>query len=621
MTTKNTLEISLENVLQQMPDAILIVNDRMDTVYVNKQFESMFGYSASEILNTNFSKLLPEFAVDAHAHHVAGFFKNPKVRNMGEGRRLEARRNDGSLFPVEISLSPIETKTGLLVMSTIRDISTRMEDKEALIQAREDALGAAKTKAAFLAKMSHEIRTPLNVIIGLSDLLEDTTLNATQVEYVTTLRRAGISLLDIINDILDISKLDAGHMELNAMPFSLRSFVHQSIGVYIDQAREKGLDVNVSIATSVPEIVHGDPGFLRQVLVNILSNAIKFTENGHITIDVSPGPGPDILIFNISDSGRGIPEQELTRIFDSFTQVKHAFTSSPGTGLGLSIANELVNMMGGTISVTSQPRQGSTFTLTLPLPSHQGPLPAENQASPSNEATESKCLRILLAEDSEDNILVFKTYLLNAGHSVDIAINGQEAVSMYHTNSYDLILMDLQMPVMDGFEAVSIIRHQEMSHGLTPTPILAISAFTHEEEKEKSRRAGCNEHLTKPMRKPELLNAIQRYAPHHSAEEIEAQSGSDSPDPELAQLVPGYLQNRSHEIPKLETALGESDFDTIATIGHKLKGHGGSYGFPELSKIGKELEKQAKAKSAKDITLLIHTYRQKLAEIPNSETA
>ncbi len=621
MTTENTLRISLENVLQQMPDAILIVNSGMDTIFVNKQFESMFGYSASEILNTNFSKLLPEMTVDAHAHHVSGFFKDPKVRNMGEGRRLEARRSDGSLFPVEISLSPIETKTGMLVMSTIRDISARMEDKQALIQAREDALSAAKTKADFLAKMSHEIRTPLNVIIGLSDLLEDTTLNTTQVEYVTTLRRAGVSLLDIINDILDISKLDAGHMELNAIPFSLRSFVHESIDVYIDQAREKGLDVNVSIAASVPDIVHGDPGFLRQVLVNVLSNAIKFTENGHITIDVSQGQEQDILIFNISDSGRGIPEQEFTRIFDSFTQVKHAFTSSPGTGLGLSIANELINMMGGTISVTSQPRQGSTFTLTLPLPSHQGPVPSDNQLSVTNERTHQKCLRILLAEDSEDNILVFKTYLLNAGHSVDVAINGQEAVSMYHTNSYDLILMDLQMPVMDGFEAVSIIRHQEVSHGLTPTPILAISAFTHEEEKEKSRRAGCNEHLTKPMRKRELLNAIQRYAPLHSDDDSDVQSQSNSPDSDLDELVPGYLKNRSREIPKLETALAQSDFDTIATIGHKLKGHGGSYGFPELSKIGKELEKQAKAKSAEDIKILIHTYRQKLAEIPNSEAS
>lgn len=388
-----------------------------------------------------------------------------------------------------------------------------------LAEARDQALAASRVKSDFLASMSHEIRTPLNAIIGMADLLSETRLDEEQDKYVSVFRKAGEALLSLVNDILDLSKIEAGQLVLEETDLDVAAVVASAADIYEHKCREKGISLATEVDPAVPRRLLGDPTRLRQVVLNLIGNAVKFTEHGGISVRVEPDPQrpePGCLRIAVTDTGIGIPADKREAIFQSFTQVDSSTTRKyGGTGLGLTISQKLVERMGGRIWVESEPGHGSTFYFTVACRTAAEarepvqPRPVEPVSGTPARATAPR--RILLVEDTPDNRMLIKAYLKHEPYTVDEADNGETAVERFKTGNYDLVLMDVQMPVMDGHEATRRIRAWEAAQGRVPTPVIALTAHATCEEMDRSAAAGCTAHLTKPIKKATLLDTIHRY--------------------------------------------------------------------------------------------------------------
>ena len=474
---------------------------------------------------------------------------------------------------------------------------------------RREADRATQAKSDFLATMSHEIRTPLNAIIGMADVLTGTTLTLEQQKCVDVFQRNGVGLLNLINDILDLSKVESGKVELEETPFDLLDVIARAMEVVEVRSTAKGLTLQQKIAPGVPGFLVGDPNRLRQIIINLLGNSIKFTERGGLEVRVEPAPEddrPGCLRFAISDTGIGIPADKIGQIFESFTQVDSSTTRKyGGTGLGLTISRQLVELMGGRIWVESTVGQGSTFFFTakLRVQENQWQRPEARTSTAGITPTAIRPgLRILLSDDSEDNRFLILSYLNQAQASIDVAENGEIAARMFRSSHYDLVLMDVEMPVMDGYAATQEIRRFERETGAPATPVLALTAHAFADMAAKSLAAGFTGHLTKPIRKVTLLEAVGsadgRFV--SSAFGDGQATKNDGPphfkiqiEPGMEDVVPGYLDKRRKEIPQYQQALADQDFDTIRMLGHKMKGTGAGYGFEELTALGAALEQAA----------------------------
>ena len=375
-------------------------------------------------------------------------------------------------------------------------------------------------KSAFLANMSHEIRTPMNGVIGMTELLLDMSLTDAQRECAEQIAHSGEQMLSIINDILDISKIETGHLELDITDFDLHETIRQTCFVAGAQARAKGLRLDLRIGEEVPRRVRGDRRRLHQVVLNLVSNAIKFTSTGAVTVRLSALPAPKdggaVIRVEVADSGIGIDPANLHRMFEPFTQADVSTTRLyGGTGLGLAIARELVELMGGTISAESEPGRGSTFRFELALAS---PL-ADDEALPGHAretlaaapASWSSPPLVLVAEDSQINQIVAARSLERCGCRVDVVGDGTEALEALQTRHYDAVLMDCQMPDMDGYQATGELRRREQGAGRTP--VIAMTAQAMDGDRERCIDAGMDDFISKPMRHADLAETLRRWIP------------------------------------------------------------------------------------------------------------
>ena len=516
-------EARIRAIVNTAVDGIITIDEQGIIQSFNPSAERLFGYAEEEAIGQNVDILMPSPYREAHDSYIANYLHTGETKIIGIGREALARRRDGTTFPIDLAVSEVYLGKQRVFTGIIRNITERKDAEEALHNAKEEAEAANLAKTEFLSSMSHEIRTPMNAIIGVADLLRETSLTPEQQTYVQMFASAGDNLLNIINDILDISKVEAGQLDLAEIDFNLHEVVEKVCEVMALYANEKGLELTCHVAPDVQKSLIGDPTRLRQVLINLIGNAVKFTEKGDIFVEVNKhnqGAKDDLandfeVIVSVKDTGIGIPPEKVEVIFDRFTQVDSSTTRKlGGTGLGLTISKQLVEMMGGRIWVESEQGQGSTFYFTAKfgVQTEPGRYVEPPPAAIRPAAFEDlRTLNILLVEDSEDNRLLIQSYLKKTPHHIDIAENGEIAVEKFQSEKYDLVLMDMQMPVMDGYSATREIRKWENQKGVKATPVIALTAYATKEERQKSLDVGCTAHLTKPIRKATLLEAIYKY--------------------------------------------------------------------------------------------------------------
>ncbi|HSB61481.1 MAG TPA: PAS domain S-box protein, partial [Vicinamibacteria bacterium] len=498
-----------------------------------------------------------------------------------------------------------------------RDITERKRAEIDLAIAKEAAEAASRAKSSFLASVSHEIRTPLNAILGAAELLGESPLSEDQRKLVALFRHAGEDLLVLINDLLDLSKIEAESLELERIPFDLGDLVGRVLDLMRLRARQKGLAIEGLVSPAAPAWLVGDPTRLRQVLVNLLGNAVKFTEAGRVGLRVEAeddggDQGASVLRFSVEDTGIGIPPENQGSIFDQFTQVDSSTTRKyGGTGLGLAISRRLVELMGGHIWVESALGRGSTFRFTARfgrMPANAavaGPSPPAEKPAPAALPAD-RTLSILLVDDSEQNRLVVQAFLRPSGCALDTAVNGAEAVEKFKARRYDVVLMDMQMPVMDGYAATGLIRRWEEEQGRPPTPIIALTARALREELQRCLDSGCTAYLTKPIDKAVLVAAIGSQAAPRAPAPPAAAGGAPPGavahvDPVLADLVPDFMRVMRRDARTILASVERDELDGVEAIAHRIKGDGGTYGFAAISSLGDRMERAARARAPREV--------------------
>ena len=504
-------ESRFDALLQGSVDAIVGTDAQRRIILFNRGAERMYGYEAREVLGKNLEMLIPpdkySYAVEQHEQLAEATTNAYAVPNAD---RPVAVRKNGEIFPIEISLSKSGPGQDLFVIAVIRDATERDRVEAELRLARDLAESGARAKSEFLANMSHEIRTPMNAVIGLTGLLLDTDLTAEQREFVEIARASGDSLLVIINQVLDYSKIEAGKLELEHEPVDVRQCVESSLDIVATSAAEKGIDLIYCVGDAVPHIVIGDDTRLRQIIVNLLSNAIKFTAAGEVVLEVEsercgPRAGMDEFKLRVSvrDTGIGIPAEKIDRLFQSFSQVDSSTTRHyGGTGLGLAISRRLVELMGGALQVESIVGKGSTFKFAIRV--IKGTTEPRHRRAPSLDVLRGR--QVLVVDDNATNRDILKRQVERATAVVTLAASGKEALGLIAFGThFDLVVLDYHMPEMDGRELALRIREQL---GAATPPLVMLSSLG--DRGSDLVDAGFAVVLSKPVRPAELLIALER---------------------------------------------------------------------------------------------------------------
>lgn len=538
--------------------------------------------------------------------------QGPLVRELAFGRRY-----------YQLVWVPIDGQDYLNVYAI--DITARRQAEAAAMRARDEALDASAAKSEFLAMMSHEIRTPLNAVLGMLEVLDQTPLNAEQQQYLRSSREAGHSLMGLIEHLLDYSRLEAGQMQLESNAFSPTDLLDKVLAVFRPRAQRRGLKLHSRIE-SLPEWLCGDPLRLSQVLAILMDNAIKFTPAGEVRLEVEAEGGSEDgadsweLSFAVSDTGIGIAEDKQKLVFERFQQADSSNTRRyGGSGLGLSIARQLVELHDGELTLESRLGAGSTFRFRLRLPTAEAPAPSDQQlafelslkrefeAALPQATAPSAQLKLLIAEDYLENQMLIAAYLRDQPIQLIFAENGNEAVSRWREDAPQLVLMDVQMPELDGIDAVRTIRAAEKGNR---TPIIALTADAQARTREICLQAGFDEVLNKPLSQRRLLETLRQYL---SLSQAPIVAHSWRRIPEVTDLLELFFQQRDGEPAALEDLLAAGDFEGISRIGHGLKGSGSSFGFDPISALGEQFEAAAEGRQTMRISGLISAYRNYLA--------
>ena len=486
----------------------------------NRGAERLYGYAAGEVVGKSIALLLLPEEQDELTRIIEHLQRGEKINQ--DALRC---RKDGTLVDVSLTISPIQDRHGVITgASTIaHDITRSKQTEKQLIIERQRAEEATQAKSAFLANMSHEIRTPMNGVIGAAGLLLGTNLTIEQREYAEIVRNSGEALLDIINDILDFSKIEAGKLTIETIPFDLRVLLEEVDDLLTPRVQGRPLTLRFEYPSDVPTHFLGDPGRIRQITLNLASNAVKFTATGEVVIRIRCDLRLEqtaVVRISVSDTGPGIAASKLHFLFKKFSQLD-ASTSRKygGTGLGLAISKQLVELMNGAIGVDSKEGDGATFwfALTLPLDPRRYPdEPGQHSHDPAglwgNFAASGA--RVLVAEDNVVNQKVAVRMLEKLGIRADVAGNGREAVQMFAGLAYDALLMDCQMPDMDGYQATREIRGTEEAD--QRVPIIAMTADAFAECRDRCKEAGMDDYLAKPVRLQQLAEVLKKWLPARS---------------------------------------------------------------------------------------------------------
>ncbi len=639
-----TSEKKYNTIVESIEDGYYEVDINGNFTFFNDSLCKIYGYYREELMGVN-SK---EFLGKENANSDLKDFSNAydftlRTGSTAKSIDLEIQKKDGTKSNIETSVSPMLDSKGNIIgyRGITRDVTDTKRANE-LKQAKVAADAANKAKSEFLANMSHEIRTPLNGIMGMTELALDTNIDDNQNYILQTILSESDNLLTLINDILDFSKIEAGKVELETIPFNLGTLIDDISNKFAIRVEQKRLEFNTFLSPNVPLQLNGDPDRLRQILVNLLGNAIKFTHDGEIFIkgELDKDLGDMVKIrFTVKDTGIGISKDKQKTIFEDFTQADSSTTRKyGGTGLGTAISKRLAEIMGGDIGVDGEIGKGSAFWFTVVFrkQKEQYPTPATDKKqqavsfAPTKHslAEESqKKINILLVEDYFTNQQVALRHLRKEGYNVDIAENGQEAVNAFQRKHYDLILMDLELPVMDGYEATSKIRKLEKdlkkesgkgdSTGLERVSIIATTAHAIKGFKEKCLENGMDDYITKPIRKREFLKFVEKFIKleqessdeniHEQPKDITIKDGInikwvdpmnfdqateefDNDRDFLMEVLNGFLKNVETQIKTMRQAISEGNSEVIKTEAHSIAGGASNMTAYKLNKIAIELE-------------------------------
>ncbi|HSH66632.1 MAG TPA: ATP-binding protein, partial [Bacteroidia bacterium] len=586
--------------------------------YVNETFLETFGFAKEEVIGKTAVelKIIPE---EEREKNVDLLKKNGSARSL---QGIMFKKNGEKIW-VLTSLEIVEIKDNSFILASILDIDQRKKMEEAIIEAKEKAEQAVIAKNSFLANMSHEIRTPMNAIIGYTDLLTQSNLDPEQKEHVSYVKTAGTNLLCIINDILDFSKIESGKIALESAPFNLKQTLKSVHSLLNVKANEKQLEFNFFLDATLPEYVLGDSVRLNQILVNLIGNAIKFTSEGHVSVSVKKIAEQDdgyTLKFMVQDSGIGIPQDKIDLIFERFTQA-HTETTRKfgGTGLGLSIAKNLVELQGGTMQLKSEPNKGSEFIFELTY-KKVDTLEIEPLKKSFTPKKFLRNIKVLLCEDNVLNQKLAKRVIAKFGFEVQVAENGRVGIEKLKQEQFDIVLMDLQMPEMDGYQTVLSIRN-DLNLKL---PIIAMTAHSLVGEKEKCLEIGMNDYIGKPFTQDELYSKICSNLPeeeyNYEIKKTEVpleRSGSGSLKINLdslkefsggskkfeKELIELFMKQVPADMEDLEKAFAEWNTFRIKSLSHKLKSSMAVVGLFGLNEYLDFIEKNGSIKENKNESL------------------
>lgn len=594
------------------------------SIFINDEVEKMLGYPAEDFLLPHPKRTIADFVhpediqiiLDTDLYHPDGYqlelriidrYKNIKWV-LGYGRAVKDENSEERYFD-----------------GFIMDITERKKMESALITAKEKAEQAAATRSAFLANMSHEIRTPMNAIIGFSDILLDEELTTSQRKQLNTINKSARSLLHILNDVLDSAKLDKGKFQLEYRDFSLVEEVDSVVSTLWLQAQNKGLAINLNIDKNTQNFYHGVPDRIRQVLTNLIGNAIKFTEQGSISIEIKVDE-TSLLHFIISDTGIGITSEQLAIIFDAFSQADESMSRRfGGTGLGTTISKQLVELMGGSISANSEYGKGSTFKFSIPVK-----IAMESAGLKNKEIhTELPQLSILIVDDIEQNIDLLSLILKRNHHVISVARNGEQALLKMESELFDVVLMDIQMPVMDGLTAAKKRREYEIEHSLSRLPIIALTASVLPQDKKSADQAGMDGFANKPIDVGQLMGEIAKtlvsadikivkkepISTHQLIIDIEKGIELWGSKTALFSQVMLFLDQSKNDINSLQTLITNEDWKTLENLAHKYKGVAGNLALNKLMLVFSELEQMTRKHLQKEALALIENIEYEIDSI------